>query len=88
MTEDQDPTGMRHLLASLKESGPMPADLNKRITESLADEEAARQAPSDTADVDGDGGGLTGGIRGGRHGGGGTDLDRGVLDRHVVAAGA
>lgn len=56
MTEDQDPTGMRHLLASLKESGPMPADLNKRITESLADEEAARQAPSDTADVDGDGG--------------------------------
>ncbi|MCW4601788.1 hypothetical protein ON003_09390 [Janibacter hoylei] len=46
MTEDQDPTGMRHLLASLKESGPMPADLNKRITESLADEEAARQAPS------------------------------------------
>ena len=31
MTEDQDPTGMRHLLASLKESGPMPADLNKRM---------------------------------------------------------
>lgn len=42
MTEEQDPTGMRHLLASLKESGPMPADLNDRIRASLADEHAAR----------------------------------------------
>ena len=31
MTDDNDPTGMRHLLAGLKESGPMPADLNERI---------------------------------------------------------
>lgn len=42
MTEEQDPTGMRHLLASLRESGPMPADLNDRIRASLAEEHAAR----------------------------------------------
>lgn len=42
MTDDQDPTGMSHLLAGLKESGPMPDDLNDRIRASLAGEEAAR----------------------------------------------
>lgn len=35
---DQDPTGMRHLLAGLKETGPMPADLARRIHASLEDE--------------------------------------------------
>ena len=46
MTDDNDPTGMRHLLAGLKESGPMPADLNERIRASLADEQAARSGES------------------------------------------
>lgn len=46
MTDDNDPTGMRHLLAGLKESGPMPADLNERIRASLADEQAARAGES------------------------------------------
>lgn len=51
MTEDQDPTGMRHLLAGLKETGPMPDDLSDRIRASLADEEAARSgdAPDEGA---------------------------------------
>src|SRR5699024_1040867 len=40
--QDQDPTGMSHLLAGLKETGPMPDDLNDRIRASLADEQAAR----------------------------------------------
>lgn len=44
MTDDQDPTGMSHLLAGLKETGPMPDDLNDRIRASLADEQAARAA--------------------------------------------
>ncbi|MGO1166026.1 MAG: hypothetical protein ACTMHL_05350 [Janibacter sp.] len=42
MTDDQDPTGMSHLLAGLKETGPMPDDLNDRIRASLAGEQAAR----------------------------------------------
>ena len=45
MTQDQDPTGMRHLLASLRESGPMPDDLAERIRATLADEQAARTDP-------------------------------------------
>lgn len=52
MTDQQDPTGMRHLLASLKESGPMPADLNDRIRASLADEHAARGGTTDDAATD------------------------------------
>lgn len=57
MTEDKDPTGMRHLLASLKESGPMPSDLNDRIHASLAQEHEARgtSATEPTTD-DADGG--------------------------------
>lgn len=43
MTEDQDPTGMSHLLAGLKESGPMPEELNDRIRASLEQEQAARE---------------------------------------------
>ena len=46
MTDDNDSTGMRHLLAGLKESGPMPADLNERIRASLADEQTARAGES------------------------------------------
>lgn len=42
MTDDQDPTGMSHLLAGLKETGPMPDDLNDRIRASLASEQATR----------------------------------------------
>ncbi|KRE39080.1 hypothetical protein ASG73_01625 [Janibacter sp. Soil728] len=59
MTDNQDPTGMRHLLASLKESGPMPADLNDRIRASLADEQAARAGDAGDAaagDADGESG--------------------------------
>lgn len=43
MTDEQDPTGMSHLLAGLKETGPMPDDLNDRIRASLAGEQAARE---------------------------------------------
>lgn len=52
MTEDKDPTGMRHLLASLKESGPMPDDLAERIRASLEDEQTARASGELTADAD------------------------------------
>ncbi|UUZ44844.1 hypothetical protein LP422_21645 [Janibacter limosus] len=52
MTDQKDPTGMRHLLASLKESGPMPADLSDRIRASLADEHAARGGTTDDAATD------------------------------------
>lgn len=53
MTDDQDPTGMRHLLAGLKESGPMPDDLSDRIRASLEQEQAGRPG---AASGDGDGG--------------------------------
>lgn len=46
MTDDHDPTGMRHLLSSLRESGPMPADLAERIRATLEDEQAQRVAPT------------------------------------------
>lgn len=39
---DDDPTGMRALLSSLPDPGPMPGDLVARITASLADEQGAR----------------------------------------------
>lgn len=42
---EHDPTGMRDLLASLPEPGPMPADLVARITASLAQEAAATHSP-------------------------------------------
>ncbi|WP_435201461.1 hypothetical protein [Janibacter sp. GS2] len=52
MTDDQDPTGMSHLLAGLKETGPVPDDLNERIRASLAGEQAARagEVPGDVRD--------------------------------------
>lgn len=52
MTDDQDPTGMSHLLAGLKETGPVPDDLNERIRASLAGEQAARagETPGDVPD--------------------------------------
>lgn len=40
--DDDDPTGMRELLRSLGDSGPMPDDLVARITSALADEQQAR----------------------------------------------
>jgi hypothetical protein len=39
-----DPTGMRALLGSLPEPGPMPADLVARITASLASEQQNRES--------------------------------------------
>lgn len=39
---DDDPTGMRELLSSLPDPGPMPDDLVARITASLATEQGAR----------------------------------------------
>lgn len=47
MTDDRDPTGMRHLLAGLKESGPMPDDLSDRIRASLDRERDGRSGPDD-----------------------------------------
>lgn len=55
MPEDQDPTGMRHLLAGLRESGPMPDDLAERIRVSLEDEQRSRSphpGADDTADAE------------------------------------
>lgn len=54
MTDDQDPTGMSHLLAGLKESGPMPDDLNDRIRASLEQERAAHEDAPSTSSDDGD----------------------------------
>lgn len=52
MTDDQDPTGMSHLLAGLKETGPMPEDLNDRIRASLAGEQAAREDQAASMDAE------------------------------------
>lgn len=41
---DDDPTGVRRLLASLPDPGPIPPDLAQRISASLAAEQAARQS--------------------------------------------
>lgn len=41
---EDDPTGMRRLLAALPDPGPMPEDLTARILASLASEAAARPA--------------------------------------------
>ncbi|NNM48052.1 hypothetical protein [Knoellia koreensis] len=51
---EHDPTGMRDLLASLPDPGPMPEDLVQRITASLAAEQAAR-AGDPHRDADGSG---------------------------------
>jgi hypothetical protein len=45
-SDDLDPTGIRALLSSLPDPGPMPADLVDRINASIAAEQAARQHPS------------------------------------------
>lgn len=42
-----DPTGVRSILAGLRDPGPMPQDLVERISASLAAEEARRAARSD-----------------------------------------
>ncbi len=44
--DDEDPTGMRHVLHSLPDPGPMPADLVARITAALEAEQSARATPS------------------------------------------
>lgn len=49
-SDDDDPTGVQQLLATLPDPGPMPPDLVDRITASLAAEQAAR-APVRTLDV-------------------------------------
>ncbi|MCH8614094.1 hypothetical protein [Arsenicicoccus dermatophilus] len=43
---DDDPTGVRELLAALPDPGPMPADLVSRITASLEAEARGRQIPA------------------------------------------
>lgn len=53
MTDDRDPTGMSHLLAGLKESGPMPDDLSDRIRARLEQEQGARGGPSQGTREDG-----------------------------------
>lgn len=46
---EDDPTGMRALLSSLPDPGPMPGDLVTRIQASLAAEAAARASTADPA---------------------------------------
>lgn len=41
---DEDPTGVRALLSSLPDPGPMPADLVARISASIAAEQSSRSA--------------------------------------------
>ena len=43
---EHDPTGIRDLLASLPDPGPMPADLVARINASIAAEQSAREDPT------------------------------------------
>lgn len=47
-SDDEDPTGVQQLLATLPDPGPMPADLVDRITASLAVEQAHRSPSSAT----------------------------------------
>jgi hypothetical protein len=49
---EPDPTGMRELLSSLPDPGPMPEDLVRRITASLAAEQAARGGNGGNGDRD------------------------------------
>jgi hypothetical protein len=44
--DDLDPTGIRALLSSLPDPGPMPADLVDRINASIAAEQSAREHPT------------------------------------------
>ena len=48
---DDDPTGMRALLSSLPDPGPMPDDLVARITASLAEEQERRPLVHPLAEV-------------------------------------
>lgn len=50
--DEVDPTGVRALLSSLPDPGPMPADLVSRINASLAAETAARATGSDSSGGD------------------------------------
>lgn len=43
---DDDPTGIRQILSTLGDPGPMPPELVDRITASLADEQARRHDPA------------------------------------------
>lgn len=43
---DEDPTGVRQLLASLPDPGPMPQDVTLRIESALREEQAARGSSS------------------------------------------
>jgi hypothetical protein len=43
---EHDPTGIRDLLSSLPDPGPMPADLVARINASIAAEQSAREDPT------------------------------------------
>jgi hypothetical protein len=43
---EDDPTGVRELLSSLPDPGPMPPELAQRICASIASEQAARTRPS------------------------------------------
>lgn len=45
---EPDPTGVREILASLREPGPMPPELIRRITASLSAEQASREQLSST----------------------------------------
>ncbi len=56
MSDEHDPTGMSHLLAGLKEPGPMPDELSERIHASLVQEQAARMAAQSDTDADTDAG--------------------------------
>lgn len=47
--EKEDPTGVSHLLAGLKETGPMPPDLTERIHASLEGEQIARESAARTS---------------------------------------
>lgn len=50
--EDPDPTGMRALLGSLPDPGPMPQEVSASITEALAQEQSRREADGrDTSNV-------------------------------------
>ncbi len=47
-SRDEDPTGIRHLLGSLPDPGPVPPELVERINATLAAEQAAREARHQT----------------------------------------
>lgn len=50
-SQEHDPTGVRNLLSSLPDPGPMPEDLVERITASLEREQQDRARQRDTSNV-------------------------------------